>query len=196
MSSPAAQRNRFEERKQAKRRRTLITWGVVALAVLALAAYLTWTAIRPAEGVAIPTAEAVHIPEGEDPGEFNSNPPTSGSHYDIPLPGGFYEESDLEQFGPYPLGYAMHSLEHGYIIFWYNCDLLSPSECEALKAELREYVEGSLNSKLIVYPWQDTDVPLVLSSWGYMLEMPEFNARQASAFINTNRLRAPEPNAP
>jgi hypothetical protein len=94
------------------------------------------------------------------------------------------------------LGYAVHSLEHGYIIFWYNCDALAQAECDGLKTELRAYLDGSLNSKLIAYPWQETAVPLVLTSWGYLLEMPEFNARQASSFINANRLRAPEPNAP
>lgn len=196
MANYTSQRKHFKERRRAERRRSLTTWGLVILAVAGLAAYLAWSAFRPAEGQEIPTASADHIPEGSDPGEYHSNPPTSGAHYGTPLPAGFYEESDLQEWGPYPQGYAVHSLEHGYIIFWYNCNLLSQSECDELKTQLRDYLDGSLVPKLIAYPWEGTDVPLVLTSWGYLLEMPEFNARQAGAFINANRLRAPEPNAP
>jgi hypothetical protein len=196
MTESGTQRQRFKERREAEQRRGQIIWGLVGIAVLALVGWLVWNSARPAEGLAVPTAEANHLAEGTDPGEYNSNPPTSGPHYDSPMPGGFYEPEDLEQFGPYPVGYAVHSLEHGYIIFWYNCDLLSETECADLKADIRDYLDGSLNTKLIGYPWQGTDVPLVLTSWGYMLEMQEFNSRDAGAFISANRLRAPEPNAP
>lgn len=196
MGISTPQRRQYKERRRTEQRRSTIIWSAVAVVVLGLVGLMIWNTTRPPEGQAIPTEEAIHIAEGSDPGEYNSNPPTSGAHYSTPLPAGFYEESDLEQLGPYPLGYALHSLEHGYIIFWYNCELLSQSECEGLKTELRQYLDSSLIPKLIAYPWQDTDVPLVLTSWGYMLEMPEFSARQAGAFINSNRLRAPEPNAP
>jgi hypothetical protein len=196
VSTPTTRREEIRSRRRTDKQRSNLVWGLVVVGALALVGYLAWIGLRPPQGVAVPIAGEEHIPDGTDPGEYNSNPPTSGNHYGSPMPPGFYEEADLEQFGPYPVGHAVHSLEHGHIIFWYNCDLLSETECAALKSEIRDYLDGSLVPKLIAFPWQGTDVPLVLTSWGYMLEMPEFDARAATGFINANRLKAPEPNAP
>lgn len=186
----------MQTRRQQEQRRSSLIWGGIALLVIGLVAVLVWNNIRPASGQELPIQGADHIPTGEDPGEYSTNPPTSGPHYSAPLEAGFYDEADLPDLGPYPQGHLVHNLEHGYIVIWYNCDLLSESACEELKEQLRDYIEGSLVRKLIAFPWEGTDVPLVLTSWGFMLEMPEFSARQASNFINSNRLRAPEPNAP
>jgi hypothetical protein len=144
----------------------------------------------------MPIRNGSHIPEGNNPGEYSSEPPSSGKHYADPLDPGFYEETDLTELGEFPHAYAVHNLEHGYIVFWYNCDLLDEGSCEELKTQLRNFMDASLVPKLIAFPWHSTDVPLVLTSWGFALEMPVFNASEANAFISANRLRAPEPNAP
>ena len=39
----------------------------------------------------------------------------------------FFDENTYE----FPEGYLVHNLEHGYAIFWYNCDLLSAEECSS-----------------------------------------------------------------
>ncbi|MQC25890.1 MAG: DUF3105 domain-containing protein [Chloroflexi bacterium] len=196
MSVSRERRNEMKERKRSKEQRTKLFWTLGWIALVALVGYMVWISLRPAEGTAVPLEVAEHIEEGTDPGEYSSNPPTSGQHYGRPLPAGFYEESDLEAWAPYPLGYAVHSLEHGYIVFWYNCDLLSSSECDTLKTKIGDYMNRSLVPKLIAYPLSGNEFPLVLTSWGYMLELQDFNAREASIFIDVNRLKAPEPNAP
>lgn len=162
---------------------------------IAIAGYLIWTSVRPAEGTLVTLEGEEHVADGTDPG-YVSNPPTSGKHYEIPLPGGFYEEADLEDWSPFPEGHAVHNLEHGYIIFWYNCEVIDEVACEELKTQIRDFIESSLTKKLIAFPWHNNDKALVLTSWGYMLEMPVFNAGRASAFIAANALKAPEPNAP
>lgn len=194
--SNIASRERVRQRRMNEQRRSTFVWVLVILGGLALAGFLVWEAIRPPVGHEIPIMGAGHIPEDSDPGEYNSDPPTSGPHYAQPLDPGFYEQADLADLGPFPHAYAVHNLEHGYIIFWYNCDLLDENSCVELKRQIRNFMDGSLVPKLIAFPWQSTDVPLVLTSWGYRLEMPVFNASEANAFISANRLRAPEPNAP
>ncbi|MGH2582210.1 MAG: DUF3105 domain-containing protein [Anaerolineales bacterium] len=196
MSELSSSRERRKSRLRTKKSRSLLTRILVIAGVAGLIGYLVWDISRPPEGQDFPIQGDQHIPDGTDPGPYNSNPPTSGPHYANPLDPGFYEEEDLAELGPYPHAYVVHNLEHGYIAFWYNCDLLSDGECEELKTEIREYMSRSLVSKLIAFPWHGTDVPLVLTSWGYLLEMPEFNVRRAGSFIGANRNRAPEPNAP
>ncbi len=52
------------------------------------------------------------------------------------------------------------------------------------------------NFKVIAYPWTSTDVPLVMTSWGFMLRFPTFDSNLAATFIQQHRNRSPEPNAP
>ena len=193
MSNYTSQRERFQGRRRGQKRRTSIGWVIGILVVAGMLGLLVWNAVRPPYGEEVASMGGGHVPTGNDPGQYNSDPPTSGPHYDATLPPGFYEESDLADLGPYPWGHAVHNLEHGYIVFWYNCDLLSVEECDQLKTQIREYMENSPVPKLIAFPWKSIDIPLVLTSWGYRLEMPTFDARQASRFINANRMRAPEP---
>ncbi|HLD92897.1 MAG TPA: DUF3105 domain-containing protein [Anaerolineales bacterium] len=196
MSNLSSQRERIEARRRGAQSRSTLTWTLVIIAAVAIAGYLLWVSLRPAEGTAVPLEGETHVQEGTDP-QYVSNPPTSGKHYASELaPPGFYEEADLEPYLPYPEGYAVHNLEHGYIIFWYNCDVIDEAACEQLKTDIRNFIDQSLTKKLLALPWNKTDIPLVLTSWGYMLEMPVFDAGRASAFIAANAPKAPEPNAP
>lgn len=54
-----------------------------------------------------------HIPEGEIV-EYNSNPPTSGPHYEQWEKPGIYNRPLQDEK-------LVHSLEHGYIVISYNC---------------------------------------------------------------------------
>lgn len=195
MSHVSSQRERIEARRRGQKSRSGLIWGLVIIAAVALVGYLLWVAVRPAEGTAVPLEGEEHIQAGTDP-QYASNPPTSGKHYEEELPAGFYEEADLEPFLPFPEGFAVHNLEHGYIIFWYNCEVIDEVACEQLKSDIRNFIDQSLTKKLLALPWHDTEIPLVLTSWGYRLEMPAFDAGRASAFIAANASKAPEPNAP
>jgi hypothetical protein len=136
------------------------------------------------------------VPEGQDPGPFNSNPPTSGPHYSGEFDAGFYEESSPEAQVPYPEGYLGHNLEHGYVIYWYNCDLLESNECTELKDQIKESMADNGRTKLIAFHRSSLDVPVAMTTWGQMLKMDKFDAGQAEIFVSANRNRAPEPNAP
>jgi hypothetical protein len=137
-----------------------------------------------------------HVQPGSDPGPFNSNPPTSGRHYAQEYDAGFYEESDPEVQNDFPEGYLLHNLEHGYTIFWYNCDLLDEAGCSNLKSDIIGVMNDLNNFKVIGFPRSSIESPLVMTSWGRMLAMEALNVDQARDFISRNRNRAPEPNAP
>ena len=104
------------DRQRKERVRTRVILGGVGIVVLAVVGVLTWSAVKPAAGEAMALMPANHVPEGVDPGSYNTDPPTSGQHYPDSLDAGFYHEGDLETLPSYPVGYLVHNLEHGYVI--------------------------------------------------------------------------------
>ena len=136
-------------------------------------------------------ADYSHVEEDTDPGPYNSNPPTSGLHYEEDLQAGFYNENTYE----FPEGYLVHNLEHGYIIFWYNCSLLDEADCQTLTGQIKHVMQAEDNYKVIAYPWEETDTPLVLTSWGRLMRLDTFDEEAVLDFIHRNRNKAPEPHA-
>jgi hypothetical protein len=189
-------RDRRKQSQRRKRFRRVLIWGGLAAVVLIVVGVIAWPALRPAEGEAVPVFSRDHVETGTDPGPYRTNPPTGGAHYAEPLEAGFYEQADVEGLGDYPEGHLVHNLEHGYVVFWYNCDLLDQAGCEDLKAGIREVMDGFDNFKVIAFPWPSMDTPVVLTSWGRILRMEDFNTRQARSFVSANQNRAPEPQAP
>jgi hypothetical protein len=57
-----------------------------------------------------------HVPEGT-PLAYDSNPPSSGSHYP--------RWADYEEYtAPVPDGYLVHAIEHGGVLLLYKCEAL------------------------------------------------------------------------
>jgi Protein of unknown function (DUF3105) len=193
-------KSRREEMRQKRRRKQQITrviWIGAGAVALALVAYFVWQGTRPAVGQAVPIMQEVnHVDDGTDPGPYNSDPPTSGKHFGGEYNAGFYDESSPQTGDPYPEGFLVHNLEHGYIIFWYNCDLLDENECGSLKSELREVIAEVNNFKVIAFPRDSIDVPVVATSWGMIQEFDPFGVDSALDFYERNLNNAPEPNAP
>ena len=189
VSSKREQR-RVQQRRQQMRNNLI--WGVLGAGILAIIGLFVWQGVRPRAGEDIPIMTSTHIEVDSDPGKYNSDPPTSGPHYPNEAQVGFYD-SNIYQ---YPVGYLVHNLEHGYIIFWYNCASLSESACSELKSQIKAVMDGVNNVKVIAYPWDSIDAPVVMTSWGRLQKMETFDASQARAFYKTNLNRSPEPNAP
>lgn len=189
-------KNKRQQQREKNQRQKLVsnlTWGGIGLAGLAIVGFFAWQSVRPAVGESFPImTSAPHLENGTNPGQYNSDPPTSGLHYAEELEPGFYDTNIYE----YPAGYLVHNLEHGYVIFWYNCDLLDEASCSELKSQIRSVMDDLGGTKMIAYPWNSIDVPLVLTSWGRMQRFESFDADQAKAFYRANLNKAPEPNAP
>ncbi len=192
------QRQVQKAKKRAKKMKYSLIWGGIAVSVLTLIGFLAWRASRPSIGESIPVManSEDHVSEGSDPGPYNSNPPTSGPHYGQEYDAGFYDLTSPEAQVPYPEGYLGHNLEHGYVIYWYNCDLLDASDCDDLKAQIQNSMTKNLSTKLIAFPSSSIGVPVVMTSWGQMQRFEDFDEDLAGKFVSVNRNRAPEPNAP
>ena len=198
-------RERIKAKRRKERTRNILIGGVIAAFVIAGVAWLATQsrARQSGETVPIPQVEAVpempevaHVAEGTDPGPYNSDPPTSGKHYSNQTFAGFHDAGDLDSFGDFPAGYLVHSLEHGYVIFWYNCDVLSEAECEDLKNEIERVMGRVGDFKVIAFPWPSIEEPVVMTSWGRLLRFDVFDADIAEQYVRNFRNQAPEPNAP
>jgi hypothetical protein len=184
---------------QARRRRnaliTRLGLGAAALVAIALIASSFLREPAPELGEDVPIMpDTTHVAEDTDPGPYNSDPPTSGKHYEATLNAGFYNDGDVS--ADYPEGHLVHNLEHGYVIFWYNCSLLDEAGCTELKGQIQEVMADENNFKVIAFPWPSIDVPVVMTSWGRILRMESFDPQVAQNFVQNRRNKAPEPNAP
>lgn len=68
---------------------------------------------KPFPGQKVEDLGRQHVEDGTAV-DYNSNPPTSGSHYVDWTRAGVYDK-------PISDGHLVHSLEHGYVIMSYNC---------------------------------------------------------------------------
>lgn len=186
-------RQQAKERNRKQKWTTNFIWGAVGVAVIAVIGVLIWQAVRPAMGESFPImVSSPHIAIDSDPGQYNSDPPTSGPHYAEEANEGFYDTNNYK----FPAGYLVHNLEHGYVIFWYNCETLDEAGCANLKGQINSTINELGGTKLIAYPWTSIDVPLVMTSWGRLEKFESFDADKAKAFYRANLNKAPEPNAP
>lgn len=134
---------------------------------------------KPLVGEVITDQGRNHVPDGTQI-QYNSNPPTSGSHYAQPQPGGIYDKS-------VPDGNLLHSLEHGAVILSYKTDL-PKDQIESLK---QAYNLASVSKKIMV-PRDNLDVPVALTSWGRLLKLQSIDEAKIKEFLETNEDRGPE----
>lgn len=201
MSKPdnkSSRRQQMQTRHSRKKGVTNYIWGGLGIAILAVVGLMVWQVVRPAvgEAVSIPADYETHIEAGTPPGPYPSDPPAGGVHYPNELDAKFYQEADLAFLSEYPEGSLVHNLEHGYVIFWYNCAVLDEAGCTLLKANIQKVMDGFDGVKLIAFPWESLEVPVAMTSWSRLQRFETFDPSQARAFIKANRNRAPEPNAP
>ncbi len=186
-------------RKKAARQKLTLYIGL-PLAVIALVVILIVLSGKSKNSVKlmgdeVAIASANHVPSDSVPGPYNSNPPAGGTHFDTDFSENFFQESDLPTLPAHPEGYLVHSLEHGYVIFWYNCQVTG-TDCTELKQTIQTVMDKTGKTKLIAFPWADMDVPLAMTSWGRILNFTQPDAVKMTQFVERNRYQAPEPNAP
>lgn len=195
-SNNPSRRDQIRKRQQRQQAGTRNIFIVVAALLFGVVGYLVWQGVKPPPdqvGIEVEIMEnSDHVEDGTVV-EYSTNPPNSGPHYLQPMPAGFYNVGEVNAV--FPESNIMHSLEHGYVVFWYNCSILSVSECEQLKAEIQEVIDAVGQQKVIVFPWNSINEPLVMTSWGVILRFASFDVQLATDFVIVNRSsdRAPEP---
>jgi len=166
---------------------------------------------KPQPGMQIADLGRGHIPVGTD-AFYNSNPPTSGPHYEVWTRASVLDAPPDDRF-------LLHSLEHGYIVMSYNCDLQNPliamvneasnsaklatdsaslsepfrsQDCTTLKSNLTKVFEDKGKRKLIVVPRPDQNSPIILAAWNRMQKLNTFNQNAINGFIDAYRDQGPE----
>ena len=142
---------------QKRRDQTRLRWGLLGLLGLVVVGGLIWLLSRQGGGAQLGEEVAVasrdHVPEGSDSGPYATDPPAGGKHYPSTYQPGFYDEEQASQLPANHEGYLVHNLEHGYVIFWYNCAADPNLSCDDLKASIRKVMDSSGTHKLIAFPW-------------------------------------------
>lgn len=134
---------------------------------------------KPMMGEKMPDEGAIHVARGEKHTAYKTNPPTSGPHW-VGIAGpGIKDESVADEL-------VLHSMEHGAAVVWYREDL-EQSEVEKIKLAF-----NNSSGKKIMLPRKDLDVPVALTSWGYLLKLDTVEESIIKEFIETNNDRAPE----
>jgi hypothetical protein len=197
MAKSQRQTMREAKRRRERQQKILLYGGLGAAVVAAVVLIVLLTQTNPASaqimGDPVAISSSAHIPESDQPGPYASNPPAGGPHYESVLTARFYEESDLAGLIANPEGSLVHNLEHGYVIFWYNCQA-DGVNCDDLKQTIQEVMDETGRTKLIAFPWPDMEVPLAMTSWGRILEFSQVDAGLMKQFVLGNRYKAPEPN--
>jgi hypothetical protein len=122
---------------------------------------------------------AGHVARGEEHAAYKSNPPTSGPHWVGVAGAGIKTEPVADEL-------VLHSMEHGAAVVWYREDL-EQSEVDKIKEAF-----VSADGKKIMLARKDLDVPVALTSWGYLLKLDSIDEAKIKEFIETNNDRAPE----
>lgn len=135
---------------------------------------------RPYVGEKIADMGASHVKQGESHAQYNSNPPTSGPHWGDGVAGAGIKDKEI------PDELLVHSLEHGAVIVSYKSDL-PQDQVEKLKNVFNE-----ASGKKIMVPRKNLDVPIALTSWGWILKLQTIDEAKIKDFIKTNNDRAPE----
>jgi hypothetical protein len=135
-----------------------------------------------------PSAEGRHYARGElaeyNSTEYGTIPPTSGKHIgELAMPG-VYDGI------PVPNEVAVHNMEHGYVIVWYNCNaapMLEPEACSELLTTLTAFGEPLVaqNRNVVITPHSTMEPRLALTAWQFMDKLDEFDEERIMAFIDT-----------
>ncbi|RKR76019.1 DUF3105 domain-containing protein [Frondihabitans australicus] len=123
------------------------------------------------------------------PVTYSITPPVGGPHNAIWMNAGVYTK-------PVPTERAVHNLEHGAVWITYDPDL-SASQVKKLTAFVgkqtmipeSEQTAGQENRYMDLSPWASNDLPskIVISAWGYQLQVSSASDPRLQKFVDTFR---------
>ena len=136
-----------------------------------------------------------HTARDGDHVDYTLSPPTSGRHNPTPLPGVGVKKFYTREENP-PPERAVHNLEHGYTVVWYD------KTVSAETIELLKKAGESGTPKLLLVPWDRADFPddkhIVITSWGQREQCSNVSGEVIQAFVDEHggaNSKAPEKNA-
>lgn len=116
--------------------------------------------------------------------DYETSPPVGGAHSGSTARAGIYQEPFAEnpQGGGTTIYQAVHSLEHGYVIVWYDPQL----DGEALR-DLEQTVRGKAETILAPYRDLEEGDAMALTAWGRLQRCGETDPEVVDGFVDTFR---------
>ncbi len=137
-----------------------------------------------------PPASATHLATCSDI-PYDSNPPSGGNHYGV---WAAYQSYDFAV----PDGFLVHCLEHGAVVFWYNC----PDGCADEVARAQAMIDAlpldplcaglGTPRRTVLVPSPNLDARWAASAWGYLQKADCFDADALSSFYMEHFGQGPE----
>ncbi len=125
-----------------------------------------------------PATSASHV-DGDV--AYADEPPQSGDHNGCWAPWGVHTtEVAAENW--------VHNLEHGGVVFLYDC----PSGCDDEVAQLTAYVESLPAGRAILTPYAASEYPFTVVAWEHRLELGCFDLSAMQAFYTEHVGHGPE----
>ncbi|MDO8676820.1 MAG: DUF3105 domain-containing protein [Candidatus Azambacteria bacterium] len=172
--------------------------SLLFLAILILISGIYWFMKRNSEkiverkiyAVQITDQGRTHIDVGASHPAYNSNPPTSGWHYEEWESKGVYK-------GQQPDEGLVHNLEHGYIWISYR-----PDAAPEIIKQLESFY--GFGKKIVVEPRKENDKLISLAAWNWLdkfdpisgSSLNDVELKRIGDFIDAYINQGPEPNAP
>ncbi|MBI2124142.1 MAG: DUF3105 domain-containing protein [Candidatus Wildermuthbacteria bacterium] len=179
-----------EKRSQEKSKRgvkKIMLWGVGLLLVAGvITSFFIFSSktqtSQPDFSKAVADEGRTHISEGID-AEHQSNPPTSGDHWPVPLSDGIYSTEKPDEA-------IIHNLEHGRV--WVSYKPSIPEQTKKTLEDLMKRYNGT-----VLTPRSANDTDIALAAWNrldtFNLEPNgTFNEQRVIDFINRWRNKGPE----
>ena len=136
--------------------------------------------LGPDFSVTFPVQGQEHIKPGAEHPLYNSNPPTSGPHYEEPARADFYDT-------PLPDEQLVHNLEHGHIWIAYH-----PQIPEDVERSIKKFTE----LMVIATPREANETDIALAAWGRLdafdLDGQPLDEARVRDFIRRYRDKGPE----
>jgi len=135
---------------------------------------------------------ATHTTSLSDRVKYNTNPPTTGRHYQIPAQDGIYGDPPQDEE-------LVHGMEHGRVIFW-----VKPSLPEDQRADIRALVDDD-SYQMFLVPRSNMPYAVAATAWnadpapggtGRLLLCDQVNDKTfdaLAAFRDEHRSQGPEP---
>ena len=131
-----------------------------------------------------------HIDVGVAHPTYNSNPPTSGWHYEEWESKGVYKEQQPDEG-------LVHNLEHGYIWISYR-----PNASSEIVKQLENFY--GFGKKIIVEPRKENDALIAIAAWNWLDKFDQVSGdslndaelKRIEDFIDAYINQGPESNAP
>jgi len=130
-----------------------------------------------------------HLPECSDI-EYSMSPPVFGDHYP------FWAAFQTYDY-PVPLGYLVHSLEHGAVIFFYDCPDGCADEVSTVQAFIAALPDDprcseAVKHQVILVPRPGLGSRWAASAWGYSLTADCFDRAIFQGFYDPHLGQGPE----